>query len=117
MRLLADENLSNKMIDYLIEKGHDVKAVGRAHPSIKDENIIAISNLENRVIVTFDSDFGRLIFQKGLYPEAGVIFLRLEAEQIKYAGELVEHLISVEKINPARRLYVYDGENLRNQSY
>ncbi len=117
MRILADENISGELMKFLVEKGHDVQSIGREFPSIKDENIIAISNLENRMILTFDSDFGRLIFQKGLLPKSGVIYLRLREDFLPFAGEFVHRSILRDEIKPSRCLYVFNGKVLRKHQY
>lgn len=46
-------------------------------PSIDDEETIAIANQAGRIIVTFDSDFGELIYKHGVKCSTGVIYFRI----------------------------------------
>ena len=52
-------------------------SVGTDFQSINDKEIIAIANEQGRIIVTFDSDFGELIFKQGVKCSTGVIYFRI----------------------------------------
>jgi predicted nuclease of predicted toxin-antitoxin system len=73
MKLLADENFPSKSVDLLRARGYDVLWILESHQGIPDSEIIKLSNLENRVILTFDRDLGRLIFKQGLIPKNGIL--------------------------------------------
>lgn len=61
MKIFADENLYEPIIDYLRNNGHDVLSIRDAELSgIKDEKVFQIACKENRVIVTMDKDFSRI---------------------------------------------------------
>lgn len=76
MRLLADENLPLAAIRALRHAGHDVFAAAEPAPGQPDAAVLARAEVEQRVIPTFDWDFGTLT---ALGPTAvpGVILLRL----------------------------------------
>ena len=78
MKLLANANFPYKSIYYLREKEHDVLSIGMDNPSILDSEIMAIAINEERMILTFDRDYGELIFRHNHKPEQGVIYLRLD---------------------------------------
>ena len=63
MLLLADENFPYASYKYLKNKGYDIKHVGESDAGIADEEVIKLSIKEDRVITTFDNDFGELIFK------------------------------------------------------
>ena len=75
-RFLTDENVDKELVDFLIGQGFDVwdiKASGNF--GLDDQEILEIAYREDRVVVTQDSDFGKLIFQ-GKIPFQGLIYLR-----------------------------------------
>lgn len=74
---IADENIPHKSVSILRSQGYDVLSIGEDFPSLKDTEILALANYEGRVVITFDSDFGDLIFKKGHVCSTGVIYLRL----------------------------------------
>lgn len=76
MKLLADENIPLETVELLEESGHDVLSILRKYSGISDHEIIDLSNKEGRLIITFDKDFGFLIFAKGIHPTKGIIYLR-----------------------------------------
>jgi len=77
MRLLADENLSARLVAALRAAGHDVEWVKEICIGAKDGAIIADAETTGRVLVTFDKDFGELIYKHGVKNLTGVILLRL----------------------------------------
>lgn len=62
MLLLADENVPLKSFKLLKEKGYDIIHISIENPSVKDHDVINISIEQDRIIITFDSDFGELVF-------------------------------------------------------
>jgi len=76
MRLLADENIDRPIAAWLREQGHDVVEAATVAPEAADAELIAISRREDRVLMTFDRDIGRLV-QSDAAPHPGVVYLRL----------------------------------------
>ncbi|MEK7083755.1 MAG: DUF5615 family PIN-like protein, partial [Patescibacteria group bacterium] len=79
MRLLADENISVRVVAELRQAGHDVLSIVEIHPNADDAWIIARALKEKRCIITYDKDFGELVFLKS-QRHYGVILLRTENE-------------------------------------
>jgi predicted nuclease of predicted toxin-antitoxin system len=61
---LADENIPKKVIEYLVRIGIDIKTVRDTTPGLSDRDRIKLANREGRIIITFDKDFGKLIFKE-----------------------------------------------------
>ncbi|MBX9899123.1 MAG: DUF5615 family PIN-like protein [Qipengyuania sp.] len=76
MRLLIDENVSRSVATALIEAGHEVERVATALPSARDDLVLAHAIVTDAVLVTFDADFGRMIFAERHASPKAVIFLR-----------------------------------------
>jgi predicted nuclease of predicted toxin-antitoxin system len=47
-------------------------------PGAGDPAILALAQLEGRVLVTADTDFGALAFRSGLPAQCGVVLIRLD---------------------------------------
>ncbi|MGK7945067.1 MAG: DUF5615 family PIN-like protein [Microcystaceae cyanobacterium] len=77
MRILADENFPKNVVEFLRQKGYDVLWIRTDFPSSSDREVLEIAQREQRVIVTFDKDFGELTFRLGLSASCGVILFRL----------------------------------------
>ena len=73
-------------------KGFDIKHIGIENPSVEDVSVIQTSLAENRLILTFDSDFGELVFRYG-YTPPGVIYFRLASYQLTEPATILIHLL------------------------
>jgi len=78
VRVLANENVSGDIVQALRNFGHDVLWIRTDAPGSSDEVVLARAQTEDRLLLTFDKDFGELAFRFGL-PISGVILLRLSA--------------------------------------
>ena len=78
MRVLANENVSGDIVQALRNFGHDVLWIRTDAPGSSDEVDLARAHAEDRLLLTFNKDFGELAFRFGL-PISGVILLRLSA--------------------------------------
>ncbi len=76
MRLLINENIPLASVSALREAGHDVLSITERSPGIPDESVMAIAHDEKRVVVTFDRDYGELLFRRRLPLPGGVLYLR-----------------------------------------
>lgn len=76
MRFLADENFPVPSIRRLREERYNVAAIIEDDRGCDDTAVMARAVSEGRVILTFDRDYGELIYRLGLRPPAGVIYLR-----------------------------------------
>lgn len=65
MRILADENVEGEIVARLRSEGHDVAYVPESAAGIRDDELLARANAENRVLLTEDKDFGDLAFFYG----------------------------------------------------
>ena len=78
MRLLADENFPRHVFEALGANGHDVRWIGGETSGIPDYAVLALAQSEKRTIITFDSDFGKLIIFDNLPGYCGVILFRIQ---------------------------------------
>jgi predicted nuclease of predicted toxin-antitoxin system len=80
MRLLANENIAPSVISGLRNVGHDVLSVKEPMAGANDQAVLERAVVEQRVLLTFDKDFGELAFRSRLPASCGVIFLRMTPE-------------------------------------
>jgi predicted nuclease of predicted toxin-antitoxin system len=75
MRFLADESCDFAIVHALRAGGYDVLAVSEITPRAEDSEVIRLAVREERILLTEDKDFGRLVYSHG-QKTLGVIFLR-----------------------------------------
>ena len=72
MQFLANENVPVVSIRRLRAAGYDVASVIEDSPGATDEAILWQAHTERRIILTFDRDYGELIYRRRLPNPAGV---------------------------------------------
>lgn len=77
MRLLCDENFPAVAITPLREAGHDVFSVRESCRGIPDSEVLALAVAQERVLLTFDKDFGGLAENPRDIESCGVVLFRL----------------------------------------
>ena len=77
MRILANENFPGDAIAVLRERGHDVAWIHSDAPGSSDVEVLARAQTEDRILITFDKDFGELAFRSRLPASSGVVLFRV----------------------------------------
>ena len=86
MRILANENIPGDAVELLRRRGHDVSWVRTDSPGASDEANLARAVSEQRLLITFDKDFGDLVFHKGTAASCGVVLLRIASTSASVAA-------------------------------
>jgi predicted nuclease of predicted toxin-antitoxin system len=77
MRILANENFPGDAVAALRLHGHDVAWVRTDAPGSRDQQILEWARADDRILVTFDKDFGELAFRARLPVSSGIILFRI----------------------------------------
>jgi len=117
MKLLANENFPLSSIRILKNAGFDIISVGQDFAGILDSEVIDLAIKEQRTILTFDRDYGELIFKKGYKPQAGVIYIRWDYFQPDQPGEYLKKLFDSKTINFEGMLTVISADHIRQRKY
>jgi len=97
MRLLADQDVYKVTGDLIRSWGHDLvtaSELGKATAS--DEELLALANAQNRIMVTRDKDFGALLFL-GKQPSLGVILLRGKPSELNEVHKTLRQVLEEQK--------------------
>jgi len=94
MRFLANENFPFDAVEALLQKGHDVVWIRTDAPGISDPEVLHLAQVEERILLTFDKDFGELAFRSRLSANVGVVLFRLKASSSQAIAEKVIKAIS-----------------------
>lgn len=104
-------------VNYLKSKDFDITSIGVNVPGISDEEVMKIASEQDRTIITYDSDYGELIFKHGFKPNAGVIFIRQQPTEPIETAKIIEQLTSNSNLSFERTLTVVDSNSLRQKKY
>jgi predicted nuclease of predicted toxin-antitoxin system len=93
MRFLADENFPGGAVAVLRASGHDVVWIRTEAPGSSDQEVLARASREQRVLLTFDKDFGELAKDSLLRNACGVVLLRVPPPAPQRAARVIADLI------------------------
>jgi len=93
VRFLADENIPRRAILYLRDKGLDIRSVAEENPGLMDEKILEQARETGRILLTFDRDYGHLIFclKKGV---PGLVYFHFVPRYPEECAELLWEVLS-----------------------
>jgi predicted nuclease of predicted toxin-antitoxin system len=117
MKFLANENFPGPSIELLQQQGLDVLSIVEYAPGIiSDEDVMKLATVENRTILTHDSDYGELIFRLGYKPPEGVIYFRIYDFEPTDPGHIFLTLLN-QKADFTHKLTVVSDRSLRQRPY
>ncbi|RKZ73014.1 MAG: hypothetical protein DRR19_31425 [Candidatus Parabeggiatoa sp. nov. 1] len=113
LRFLTDENISPKVTFFLRQQGIDVlDAKEEMWQGKADKYLMEQSYLDNRFILTHDSDFGKLAIYEG-QKYHGIVYLRLRNVKFHNVIKVLEKLLPIEFDSLSRTLIVVEDARIR----
>ena len=94
MRFLANENVPGSAVAALQAGGHDVVWIRTVARGTTDPEVLARAAREERILLTFDKDFGELARGSALPHGSGVILLRIPMPAPRDVGQRLAQLIA-----------------------
>jgi predicted nuclease of predicted toxin-antitoxin system len=94
MRILANENFPEDAVEALRRAGYDVAWVRADAPGSSDRDVLRRAHSEDRILITFDKDFGELAFKIGLPATSGVVLFRISAPSSAHIAQVAVNVLS-----------------------
>lgn len=94
MRFLANENFPGSAVTALRAAGHDVVWIRTAAPGSTDPEVLAQAAREERVLLTFDKDFGELAKAAVLPAACGIVLIRRSMPPAGSVGQQLADILS-----------------------
>lgn len=92
-----------KCVSHLRSAGYDIAAIAEESPGAPDVDVLRIARDSDRVLITFDRDFGELIYRHLAPVPPGVIYLRVPSPSPAHVvAILLTFLEDPEAIIPGR---------------
>lgn len=112
MRFVVDENIGRAIVDYLRSNKHEVQWIKEVAPGISDRAILTLALQHECVIITYDQDFGELVFAHN-ERHAGVILLRLPSRMVSYHVQALQQFLkSQDESNIIGKFWKVDERHL-----
>lgn len=94
MIFLANENFPFPSIRLLRESGFFVKSIGEEFGGISDEEVMRMAVEKGFIILTFDRDYGELIFKYQQKAPPAIVYFRTKGNNPQMAAETILELIA-----------------------
>ncbi|MFM7103808.1 MAG: DUF5615 family PIN-like protein [Verrucomicrobiota bacterium] len=89
MRLCANENIGRETVEALRRAGHDVLWVRESAPGSADADVLAFAQTGRRLLLTFDKDFGDLVYRHGALASSGVMLFRISQTSPSHVADRI----------------------------
>ncbi len=115
LQFLANENIPLPSITQLRLDGYDVASITERYPGITDEEVLRIAVAESRIVLTFDRDYGELIFSQAMPCPPGLVYLRITPRDPLEAAALLVTLIKRNPRDLFGHFIVLERDNFRRR--
>ncbi len=115
MRFLANENFPRTSVNRLRELGYDIASVIEDSPGVPDFEVLERAADEERIILTFDRDYGELIYRLGMPSPAGVVYFRYVPLTPEEPAKDLLRLLNLEGVSLEGRFTVVERTQMRQR--
>lgn len=116
MKFLANENFPLISVRLLRNAGYDVISVSEEMAGEKDTVVLSRAAKEKLIILTFDRDYGDLIYKSRLPIPFGVVYFRFDPNTPSEPYERMLALFQIEGLSFEGKFTVTDREQIRQRS-
>ena len=113
-RWLLNENFPQPATRRLREAGWDVAAISDDQPSVDNETVLNRARREDRALVTFDRDYGELVFKRKLPAPRIILLLRVTHYQPTDPAEWLIELQAAQQFVDGY-FHIFDGRSMRRR--
>ena len=114
---LANENFPRPSIIFLREHGYDVISIQEIHPGLSDSDVLEKAIERSLIILTFDRDYGELIFRYAIENPPSVIYFRSKGMHPLFVGQVLLNLLKDTKFEIFNAFTVIDANSIRQRFY
>lgn len=91
-QFIADENVPKESVA-LLKKDIDIISVTDFASGLADEEVLDLANKNGRIVITFDKDFGQLIFKEKRKTK-GLILLRFNPKSPQQIAKRIQQVLA-----------------------
>lgn len=113
----ANENFPAPSIQILRQNQLDVESILETSPGISDPEVIRRAIEGHRIILTFDKDYGELIFRYANTNPPAVVFFREKGQSPTIAAQALLHLLEQSAIQLEHAFTVIEVNGIRQRLY
>ena len=113
--LLANENIPRASILRLREWGYGVASILEESPGLADVDVLEKAVEERLLLLTFDRDYGELIYRRKLAPPPGIIFFRFTPAHPSEPSEILKKFFDQPEISSSGKFTIFERDRVRQR--
>jgi predicted nuclease of predicted toxin-antitoxin system len=113
MQFLANENFPLVSVQLLRQAGYEIASITEDSPGIEDPEVLTRAVDEQRVILTFDRDYGELIYRFRLPAPEGVIYLRFRPHTPEEPAAILLNLFQTDRLQIEGWFTILERDRIR----
>ncbi len=110
---LADENIPLSVIKQLRKEGYKIISVTEEFKRSSDKQILELSSRNKWIIITFDKDFGEMIYNQNYGKPFGIVLLRVTPKSPDYILQILKWLLKQTDISFEGNFVVVSKDKVR----
>ena len=114
---LANENFPKPSTTLLRDNGFHVVSIQEELSGVSDKAVLQEAIDQDLIILTFDRDYGNLIFRYAQQSPPGVIYFRDKGSDPLFAGQLLVKLLKEKLLSFQNAFTVIEEKNIRQRFY
>ena len=115
MRFLANVSFPYPSIKLLRDSGYEIISIYEENRGIDDESVLKKAVDENLIILTFDSDYGKLLFHYMLVPPPAVVYFRFKSSHPADAAKILLEELENQNLKLEGFFTVIEREDIRQR--
>ena len=116
MDFLANENFPLSSIRLLRDAGHCVISIIQEAPGSKDQDILKQAHTERLIILTFDRDYGELIYRHQALPPLGVVYFRFAPATSSEPAQILLNVMNKADLSIIGKFTIIERDRVRQRS-
>ena len=117
MNFLANENFPLVSVRLLRNAGHNVVSVIGETPGDQDRDVLKRAHEENRIVLTFDKDYGELIYRHRVFIPAGLVYFRFNPATPEEPADMLLNIIEKGSVPILDRFTVVERRRIRQKTF
>ena len=116
MNFLANENIPLESVHLLRRAGHRVVSVSEERPGMKDADVLKHAVKDKSIILTFDRDYGELIFRHPKLIPVGLVYFRFDPATPEEPAMMLINVMKQKSINLLKHFTVVEADGIRQRA-
>ena len=116
MDFLANENIPIDTVLSLRRAGHHVYSISEKSSGMKDIDVLKKAIRDKSVILTFDRDYGELIFMYPRFIPTGIVYLRFEPQDSYEPAHMLLNVLKRKDIKLQNYFTVIERDGIRQRA-